>query len=149
MRKQIVIYKRWISALAGGALCLLSVSDSCAEQVAPRFPDTELLTQSIPQSDVLSNQGQVTVTGRLLISASVLRDWVEDNKKEARFFRSSRYVTLILEGGGDDLGPPFPVHGAWGNKAERFRVRLKGGINYLTLLAPRDSGLMPLEVMYE
>ncbi|EGX5147321.1 hypothetical protein DQ657_24660 [Salmonella enterica] len=154
MRKRTVRHKRWISAVVGMAFCLLSAQGYNAEQVAPRFPDTALQSSGSPQSDVLSGQGQVLVTGLLLVSPCVLSDWAEEMLGEAWFAQSTRQVTLALEGCGDGQvgslslqGSPVLAWGVWGR--ERFRMRLNNGVNYLTLSAPRISGLMPLEVSYE
>ncbi|ECE0472902.1 hypothetical protein ITK37_004632 [Salmonella enterica] len=155
MRERTVI-QRWVSAVAGMVFCLLSASGFGAELVAPRFPDTALLPSGQPRSDVLSGQGQVTVTGRLLVSPCVLSDWAEEMQGDAWFAETTRQVTLALEGCGDGQvgtvlrqGAPIPAWGVWGDKQERFRIPLRNGVNYLTLSAPRISGLMPLEVTYE
>ncbi|HIF3433612.1 TPA: hypothetical protein ACXZW1_004349 [Salmonella enterica] len=155
MRKRTVIHNRWLCAVAGVVFCLLSAPGYCAEQVAPRFPDTVLPSQGIPQSDVLSGQGQVTVTGRLLVSPCVLSDWAEEMQGGTWFSGGNRQVTLALEGCGNGVPggmlpqiAPVPARGIWGGR-ERFSLRLNNGVNYLTLSAPRISGVMPLEVTYE
>ncbi|MLT46681.1 hypothetical protein DQ089_04190 [Salmonella enterica subsp. enterica] len=156
MRERTVMHRLWTSAVVGVALCLLSVSGYSAEQVAPRFPDTAQPTPGIPQSDVLSGQGVVTVSGRLLVSPCVLSDWAEEMQGQAWFAEPARQVTLALEGCGDGQvvgilrqGAPFPARAEWGDTRERFRIRLKNGVNYLTLSVPRISGVTPLEVTYE
>lgn len=156
MCERTMMHNWWLYAVAGVVFCLLSASGYCAEQVAPRFPDTILPSQGIPQSDVLSGQGQVTVTGRLLVSPCVLSDWAEEVQDGAWFTGGNRKVTLVLEGCGDGenggvlrQGAPVQARGVRGDTHERFRIRLNNGMNYLTLSVPRLSRLIPLEVTYE
>ncbi|EAU6886235.1 hypothetical protein F7396_20120 [Salmonella enterica] len=151
-----MMHMRRAFSMAGLLACLLSTPGYSAESVAPRFPDTALPSPDLPESDVLSRQGQVRVTGRLLVSPCVLSDWAEEMQGEAWFASRTRQVTLALEGCGDgQVGPvlwkgaPVLAWGIWGDANERFRMRLNNGVNYLTLSAPQVAGLMPLEVTYE
>ncbi|EFM0752304.1 hypothetical protein O4O00_23445 [Citrobacter sedlakii] len=134
---------------------LLAVPVYGAEPVSPWFPDTELPSPG-HEPDVLSRQGQVYVSGTLLVSPCVLSDWAEEIQGQTWVNRNVRQVTLALEGCGDGTvhaGPqqnaPLPVRGAWGDGAEAFALRLNDGVNYLTFPLSPDAGLVPLEMRYE
>ena len=144
--------KVWGPVLAGW---LLAGSVYGAEPVSPRFPDTELPAPG-QEEDVMSRQGVVYVSGTLLVSPCVLSDWAGEMQGKNWVNRSVRQVTLALEGCGDSMAytglrqnAPLPVRGVWGNGTERFTLRLKDGVNYLTLSLPPDAGLVPLEMRYE
>lgn len=145
-----------ITVMAGLLACTLAAPGYGGEPVSPRFPDTALLPAEQPQSDVLARQGQVRVTGRLLVSPCVLSDWAGEMQGQVWFPAGARQVTLALEGCGDgQTGSALrgearlPVRGVWGDAGERFSLRLNNGVNYLTFSVPPVTGLVPLEMAYE
>ncbi|EPP0275057.1 hypothetical protein ACUJ63_004310 [Salmonella enterica subsp. enterica] len=149
-------HRQRITVVAGLLAGLLAGPGYSAEQVAPRFPDTALMAPVQPESEGLARQGQVTVTGRLLVSPCVLSDWAGEMQGQAWFPAGARQVTLALEGCGDGQAGTavprearLPVRGVWGDRSEHFSVRLKNGVNYLTFSAPLITGLVPLEMTYE
>ncbi|EAO4397491.1 hypothetical protein E5475_20700 [Salmonella enterica] len=125
------------------------------EPVAPRFPDTELPSPGM-EENVMSRQGQVYVSGTLLISPCVLSDWAGEMQGQNWMRRAVRQVTLVLEGCGDGgvntglrQNAPLSVRGNWGGKTDYFSLRLNDGMNWLTLPLPAGARLMPLEMSYE
>ncbi len=127
-----------------------------AEPVAPRFPDTELPSPA-QEGDVMSRQGQVYVSGILLVSPCVLSDWATEIQGQSWMRRDVRQVTLALEGCGDGTvnvgrqqNAPMSVRGHWGGGGTAsFPLRLHDGMNWLTLPVPAGGSLMPLEMTYE
>lgn len=122
--------------------------------VAPRFPDTELPAPA-QEEDVMSRQGQVYVSGTLLVSPCLLSDWATEIQGQNWMRRDLRQVTLALEGCGDGRVPPrlqqnapMPVRGSWGGGTP-FSLKLNDGMNWLTLPVPAGGRLMPLEMTYE
>ncbi|HIF3243427.1 TPA: hypothetical protein ACXZU9_003491 [Salmonella enterica] len=141
----------------GLAVLLLTGNASGVEPVSPRFPDTELPSR-MEEDDVMSRQGVVYVSGTLLVSPCVLSDWASEmqGQKQNWLSRKVRQVTLALEGCGDGVvhtglrqNAPLSVRGSWGNRTERFPLRLNDGVNYLTFSLSQDAGLVPLEMSYE
>ncbi len=135
------------------AALLLSAYGYGMESLAPRFPDTELPAPE-PESDLMSRQGLVYVTGTLLVSPCILSDWASEMQGHSWFSGQARQVTLALEGCGDGAvhdslrkNPPLSVRGVWGT--EQFSFRLDDGMNYLTLPVPSDQDGMRLEMTYE
>lgn len=105
----------------------------------------------------MARQGEVYVSGTLLVSPCVLSDWATEMQSRNWISGRARQVTLALEGCGTgvtvtDLVPAYevPLHvtGRWG-RAEAFPLRLKNGVNYLTLPAPVGTKGIRLEMSYE
>ncbi|EBZ7588776.1 hypothetical protein EHB58_24025 [Salmonella enterica subsp. enterica serovar Hull] len=137
------------------AVLLLVLPGYGAEPVSPRFPDMELPTL-VPENDVMSLQGQVYVSGTLMVSPCVLSDWAEEIHGQNWVHKNVRQITLALEGCGDGAirtgighNAPLSVRGGWGNRTERFLLRLNDGVNYLTFSLPSSDGVVPLEMSYE
>ncbi|EBX6688710.1 hypothetical protein DS275_20750 [Salmonella enterica subsp. salamae serovar Sofia] len=135
------------------AALLLSAYGYGMESLAPRFPDTELPAPE-PESDLMSRQGQVYVTGTLLVSPCTLSDWASEVQGHSWFSGQVKQVTLVLEGCGDGTvhdslraNPPLFVRGVWGG--EQFSFRLDDGMNYLSLPVPSGRNGMRLEMTYE
>lgn len=156
MRKWKVICSRRIPTSVAVAFCLLSVQGYSAEQVAPRFPETVLVSPGKALSNTLSGQGLVMVAGRLLISPCVLSDRIEEIQGKGRTAGDVMQVTVALEGCGNgqvesSLRREVAVTaiGVWGGEQGPFQMRLNNGVNYLTLPVSRIHGLIPLEVTYE
>ncbi|EAV6589601.1 hypothetical protein Q4J83_004247 [Salmonella enterica] len=127
-----------------------------AEQVAPRFPDT-VLPPSPGGDDVMARQSEVYISGTLLVSPCVLSDWTTEIQSRNWVSGRARQVTLALEGCGtgetttglaQGYGAPLYATGRWG-RAEVFSLRLKNGVNYLTLPAPAGAEGIRLEMSYE
>lgn len=144
-----------ILTVPGLAVLLLTGNASGAEPVSPRFPDTELPSR-VAEDDVMSRQGQVYVSGTLLVSPCVLSDWTGEIQGQNWVNRKVRQVTLALEGCGDGVvhtslrkNVPLSVRGYWGGRSEQFSLRLNDGVNYLTFSLLQDAGLVPLEMTYE
>ncbi|EDW6540913.1 hypothetical protein YQ95_003964 [Salmonella enterica subsp. enterica] len=124
-------------------------------QIAPRFPDTEL---PAPRGGgVMARQGEVYISGTLLVSPCVLSDWATEMQSRNWVSGRARKVTLALEGCGtgetttglaSGYGTPLHATGRWG-RAEAFPLRLKNGVNYLTLPAPAGVEGIRLEMSYE
>ncbi|EGI8540369.1 hypothetical protein L6F55_004304 [Salmonella enterica] len=149
MMKQV----QWIPVVMA---VLLAHPVYAAEQIAPRFPDTTLPAPG-GGDDVMARQGEVYVSGTLLVSPCVLSDWATEMQSRNWISGRARQVTLALEGCGTgvtvtDLVPAYevPLHvtGRWG-RAEAFPLRLKNGVNYLTLPAPVGTKGIRLEMSYE
>ncbi|EBU5257371.1 hypothetical protein N7V01_004611 [Salmonella enterica subsp. enterica] len=126
------------------------------EQIAPRFPDTELPAPG-REDDVMARQGEVYISGTLLVSPCVLRDWETTMQAPNWSSAKVRQVTLALEGCGTGVtttglasedGAPLHVTGRWG-WTDAFTLRLKNGVNYLTLPAPAGAEGIRLEMVYE
>ncbi|ECB6456206.1 TPA: hypothetical protein G8L55_004547 [Salmonella enterica] len=124
-------------------------------QIAPRFPDTELPAPG--GGDVMARQGEVYISGTLLVSPCVLSDWATEMQSRNWVSGRARKVTLALEGCGtgetttglaSGYGTPLHATGRWG-RAEAFPLRLKNGVNYLTLPAPAGVEGIRLEMSYE
>lgn len=135
---------------------LLAYPVYAVEQIAPRFPDTEL-----PATDqggnVMAQQGEVYISGTLLVSPCVLSDWTTEMQSQNWVSGRARQVTLTLEGCGTGetstglalgYGAPLYATGRWG-RAEDFSLRLKNGVNYLTLPALAGVDGIRLEMSYE
>ncbi|EBF0843287.1 hypothetical protein ZP13_24830 [Salmonella enterica subsp. enterica] len=134
---------------------LMSAPGYGMEPVSPRFPDTEL-PAPVQEEDVMSRQGQVYVSGTLLVSPCVLGDWAGEMQGQNWVNTGVRQVTLALEECGDGMtytglrqNAPLPVRGVWGNGTELFPLRLNDGVNYLTFSLPPETELVPLEIRYE
>ncbi|EAX4124294.1 hypothetical protein LDR49_003833 [Salmonella enterica] len=140
---------------APGFVVLLLIGNAVgAEPVSPRFPDTELAAPS-QEEDAMSRQGQVYVSGTLLVSPCVLSDWATEMQGRNWMFGALHQVTLALEGcgdGGEYTGlqqhAPLPVRSLWWD-GKAFPLRLKDGMNYLTLPVRSGTGGMRLEMTYE
>ncbi|EJK1075823.1 hypothetical protein NKN81_004428 [Salmonella enterica] len=144
---------RWMPVVMA---VLLAHPVYAAEQIAPRFPDTTLPTPP-GGGDVMARQGEVYVSGTLLVSPCVLSDWATEMQSRNWFPARARQVTLALEGCGagettaglaPGYGTPLHAIGRWG-RAEPFHLRLKNGVNYLTLPAPAGVEGIRLEMSYE
>ncbi|ECI7967262.1 hypothetical protein E2D61_23890 [Salmonella enterica subsp. enterica] len=123
-------------------------------QIAPRFPDTAL---PAPPGGVMARQGEVYISGTLLVSPCVLSDWATEMQSRNWVSGRARKVTLALEGCGtgetttglaSGYGTPLHATGRWG-RAVAFPLRLKNGVNYLTLPAPAGVEGIRLEMSYE
>lgn len=110
-----------------------------------------------PGGGVMARQGEVYISGTLLVSPCVLSDWATEMQSRNWVSGRARKVTLALEGCGtgetttglaSGYGTPLHATGRWG-RAEAFPLRLKNGVNYLTLPAPAGVEGIRLEMSYE
>lgn len=142
----------WKVCISGLVIALMVMHGVNAEPVAPRFPDTTLLSPVLPESNILVGQGQVMVTGRLLVAPCVLTDGAVENTHTV-FLSATRQLALHFEGCGDGVyraGQSFPVRIVWSESpGKALSRRLSDGTNDLLLPAYRVDGMMELEMIYE
>ncbi|ECO1040180.1 hypothetical protein NUN68_004053 [Salmonella enterica subsp. enterica serovar Newport] len=131
----------------------------CAEPVAPRFPD--MFSSGEQTGELvgpLTNQGQLNVSGELLISPCILSHWALETQGKSWISGRVRQITLALESCGDgdtqfglarSREVPMPVVGEWAGGQKQYMLRLHNGENTLSLPAGPVVSLLELELKYE
>ena len=149
---------KWMKRVVPGLVLMVLAGMAGAEPVTFRFPDTGLPALPGDEGGAPERQGEVMVTGALLVSPCVLSDYALESQQAGWVAPGSRQVTLALEGCGDGASQfglsrmrevPLPVKSRWNGAPDAQHLRLNNGVNYLSLTVSPSARNLRLEMDYE